>query len=156
MRGPSSAAIACYNCRTVSSFLRRALPYLTVAVVIAVAYDGWIFFSRWNGAREANKAEALKQAQDAHRTLELLGGDRLKILDFYATPPAIRRGERATICFGVNAADSVRIDPPVEEIHPAVSHCLQVAPLHDTDYKLIAEDRAGHVVTQSLAIKVVP
>ena len=118
MRGPSSCPIACYDCRTVSSFLRRALPYLTVAVVIAVAYDGWIFFSRWNGAREANKAEALKQAQDAHRTLELLGGDRLKILDFYATPPAIRRGERATICYGVNAADSVRIDPPVEEIHP--------------------------------------
>jgi hypothetical protein len=85
-----------------------------------------------------------------------LGGDSLKILDFYATPPAIRRGDRSTICFGVNAADRVRIEPPVEEIHPAVSHCLQVAPLHDTDYKLTAEDRAGHVVTQSLAIKVAP
>jgi hypothetical protein len=136
--------------------MRRALPYLTIAVVLAVAYDGWIFFSRWNGAREAKKEEALKQAQDAHRTLELLGGDSLKILDFYATPPAIRRGDRSTICYGVNAADSVRIDPPVEEIHPAVSRCFQVAPLRDTDYKLIAEDRAGHVVTQSLAIKVAP
>jgi len=31
-----------------------------------------------------------------------------------------------------------------------------VAPLKDTDYKLIAEDRAGHSVTQSLTIKVVP
>ncbi len=136
------------------SLLRRALPYLTVAAVIAVAYDGWIFYSRWSGEREAEKAEAVKQAQDARRTLELLGGDRLKILDFYATPGTIRRGERATICYGVNAADRVRIDPPVEEIHPAISHCLQVAPAHDTDYKLIAEDRAGHVVTQSLVIKV--
>jgi hypothetical protein len=136
-------------------FLRRALPYLTVAVVIAIAYDGWIFFSRWSGAREAQKAEALKQAQDARRNLELLGGDRLKILDFYA-PAAIHRGERATICYGVNAADRVRIDPPVEQLQPAFSHCLQVAPLKDTDYKLIAEDRAGHSVTQSLTIKVGP
>jgi len=136
--------------------LRRALPYLTVAVVVAVAYDGWIFYSRWSGARAAAKAESLIQAQDARRTLESLGGDRLKILDFYATPPSIRRGQQATICYGVNAADRVRIDPPVGEIHPALSHCLQVAPIHDTDYKLIAEDRAGQVVTQILAIKVAP
>jgi hypothetical protein len=127
-----------------------------VAVVIAVAYDGWVFYSRWSAVREAEKAEARKQAQDARRTLDLMGGDRLKILDFYATPAAIRRGERATICYGVNAADRVRIDPPVEELHPAVSHCLQVAPLKDTDYKLTAEDRAGHMATQSLTIKVAP
>jgi hypothetical protein len=138
------------------SFLRRVLPYLTVALVIGLAYDGWIFFSRWNYSREAGKAEQLKQAQDAHRTLEVLGGDSLKILDFYATPGAIRRGQRATICYGVNAAERVRIDPPVEELHPAVSHCLQVTPLQDTDYKLVAEDRAGHTATESLTIKVAP
>jgi hypothetical protein len=137
------------------NFLRRALPYLTVALVIAIVYDGWVFFSRWSGAREAQKAEALRQAKDARRNLELLGGDRLKILDFYA-PAAIHRGERATICYGVNAADRVRIEPPVEQLQPAFSHCLQVAPLKDTDYKLTAEDRAGHSVTQSLTIKVIP
>ena len=137
------------------NFLRRALPYLSVALVIAIAYDGLVFYSRWSGAREARKAEALRQAQDARRNLELLGGDGLKILDFYA-PAAIHRGERATICYGVNAADRVRIDPPVEQLHPAFSHCLQVAPLKDTDYKLVAEDRAGHSVTQSLTIKVGP
>ena len=53
--------------------LRHILPYLTVIVIIAVAYDGWIFFSRWNNAREGEKAEALKQAQDARQTLEQLG-----------------------------------------------------------------------------------
>ena len=136
-------------------FFRRALPYLTAALVIVIAYDGWIFYSRWSGEREARQAEALKRAKDARRDLELLGGDSLKILDFYG-PAAIHRGERANICYGVNAADRVRIDPPVEQLHPAFSHCLQVAPLKDTDYKLIAEDRAGHSVTQSLTIKVVP
>jgi hypothetical protein len=136
--------------------LRRVLPYLSVAVVLAIAYDGWIFFSRWSGAREAQKAEQLKQAQDARRTLELLGGEQLKILDFYATPGAIHRGGRATICYGVNDAERVRIEPPVEQIHPAISHCIEVSPLRDTDYKLTAEDHAGHVVTQRLTIKVAP
>ena len=136
------------------NFLRRALPYLTVALVIAIVYDGWVFFSRWSGAREAQKAEALRQAKDARRNLELLGGDRLKILDFYATPGAIVRGQHATICYGVNAAERVRIDPPVEELHPAVSHCLDVAPSEDTDYKLTAEDKAGHSATASLSIHV--
>jgi hypothetical protein len=136
--------------------LRRVLPYLSVAVVLAIAYDGWIFFSRWSGAREGQKAEQLKQAQDARRTLELLGGEQLKILDFYATPGAIRRGGHATICYGVNDAERVRIEPPVEQLHPAISHCVEVSPLRDTDYKLIAEDRAGHAVTQRLTIKVAP
>ncbi|HTB19801.1 MAG TPA: hypothetical protein VK708_16885 [Bryobacteraceae bacterium] len=135
--------------------LRRALPYLTVAVALAVAYDGWTFFSRWYDAREAEKADVRKQVQDARRTLELLGGDQLKILSFYAAP-TIHRGEHATICYGVNAAESVRIEPPVEQLHPAVSHCIQVSPLKDTDYKLIAQDHAGHVETQSLTIQVVP
>ena len=135
------------------NLLRRLLPYLTVALVIGIIYDGWIFFSRWNYAREGRKAEQLKEAQDARQTLELLGGDRLKILDFYG-PAAIRRGEHATICYGVNAAEHVRIDPPVEQLQPAFSHCFQVAPLRDTDYKLTAEDRTGHSATQSLTIKV--
>ena len=85
-----------------------------------------------------------------------MGGDRLKILDFYASPPVIHRGQPSTICYGVNAADRVRIDPPVQELHPSISRCLQVAPLKDTDYKLTAEDSAGHTVTQSLTIKVAP
>ena len=84
-----------------------------------------------------------------------MGGDRLKILNFYA-PPAIRRGQQALICYGTNAAERVRIEPDVEQLHPAVSHCFQVSPVRDTEYKLIAEDRAGHIVTQSLAIKVGP
>jgi hypothetical protein len=137
-------------------FLRQALPYLTVALVIAVGYDGWVFYSRWSSTREGEKAAARQEAEDARRTLEALGGDRLKILDFYATPLAVRRGQQALICYGVNAAERVRIEPSVEQLHPAVSHCFQVTPVRDTDYKLIAEDRAGHTVTQSLTIKVAP
>jgi hypothetical protein len=144
------------NFAKAAALLRRLLPYLTAAIVIAVAYDGWIFYSRWSAARQSQKAAEHEQVEETRRTLEMLGGDRLKILDFYAAPRTIHPGERSTICYGVNAADRVRIDPPVEEIRPAISRCIQVAPAQTTDYKLSAQDRAGHTATASLTIKVAP
>ena len=136
--------------------LRQTLPYLAIAILLAAGYDGWIFFSRWKEGRDARKEEARQQVESMRRALDALGGDSLKILDFYATPGAIRRGERSLICYGVNAAASVRIEPPVEQLRPAISHCFDVSPTRDTDYKLIAGDYAGHTVSASLSIKVAP
>ena len=139
-----------------ASSLRRALPYLGIAVLVALSYDGWVFYARWSAARDAQRAEARKQAQEAQKTLELMGGDQLKILDFYATSSPIRRGQQTTICYGVNNADRVRIDPPVEQLHPALSRCIEVAPRRNTEYKLIAEDRSGHTATARLTVRVAP
>jgi len=139
-----------------AALLRRSLPYLTVVIVIAAAYDGSIFYRRWRDARDGEKALATKEARDERRIVDVLGGDTLKILDFYATPPTIHSGQKALICYGVNAAEGVRLDPPVAQLHPAVSHCFQVAPGRNTEYKLTIADRAGHTLTQSLAIHVTP
>jgi hypothetical protein len=86
----------------------------------------------------------------------MLGGGQLKILSFYASPGAIRRGERANICYGVYGAKSVRIEPPVQALYPAIAYCLQVSPSRSTEYKLVAEDGSNHTVTQSLALRVMP
>ena len=125
-------------------------------MIVALAYDGWIFYSRWREARDGEKAQVAKEAEAARRIVDALGGDHLKILDFYASPATIHRGQQASICYGVNAAKSVRIDPPIEQLHPAVSHCFQVAPSRDTDYKLTVVDATGHTLTQSLSIQVAP
>ena len=138
------------------ALLRKALPYLAVAILAAAAYDGWVFYSRWRDNREAEQTRKAKEAEEARRTIDMLGGGRLKILNFYASPAAIRRGEHANICYGVNGAKSVRIEPPVEELHPAMSHCLQVSPSRSTEYKLVAEDSSGRAVTQSFVLRVVP
>jgi len=114
------------------------------------------FYQRWRDARAGAKAVAAKEAQDDRRAVDALGGDRLKILDFYASPPTVRRGQPATICYGVNAAQTVRIDPPVEQLHPAASHCLQVTPQRNTEYKLTVADSSGHTLSQSLTIEVTP
>jgi hypothetical protein len=135
--------------------IRRVLPLVSLAVLAAVAYDGWIFYSRWSSAREAERERQAEEARRARQTIDLIGGTDFRIIDFYAVPQAIRRGNEARICFGVYGAKRVRIEPAVGDLHPAVSDCLQVVPRQDTEYKLIAEDGAGHTATANLAIKVV-
>jgi hypothetical protein len=140
----------------VLALLRKSLPFLTAGIIAAVAYDGWLFYSRWRDAREAERERREMEADAARRTIEMLGGGRLKILHFLASPGVIRRGEHANICYGVYGAKSLRIEPPVEVLHPAVARCLQVTPSTTTEYKLVAEDGMGHTASQSLVLRVVP
>lgn len=135
-------------------FLRRALPFLTVAMIAAGLYDAWIFYSRWRDGREAAAALQAKQAEEARRTIDMLGGDELKILGFYAVPAAIHPGEKANICYSVSGAKSVRMEPPVEELRPALSYCLQVSPAKTTEYKLTAEDGLGHMESAHFVLRI--
>ena len=137
-------------------WLKRILPLVTTILLAAVVYDGSIFYFRWRAVRNSEKAQALAEAQQAQKTLEMLGGDRLHIMNFYATPGVIRPGDSSTICYGVNGATTVRIEPAIEDVRPALNRGLKVTPRANTEYKLIAEDSAGHSVTQSLFLKVEP
>jgi hypothetical protein len=123
-------------------------------VAAAAIYDGSIFYSRWSRERDSERTQAREEVEHARRTLEILGGSELRIMSFYASSGVIRPGSHATICYGVNGAKKVRIEPPVEEVWPALSRCLQVAPRKDTEYKLIAEDAAGHSVSQTIVLRV--
>jgi hypothetical protein len=134
--------------------LRKALPFLFAGILAAVAYDGWLFYSRWHSAREAERVRQAREADESRRTIDLLGGGQLRILHFYAIPGSIRRGERANICYGVYGAKSVRMEPPLEELHPAIEHCLQVSPSKSTAYKLVVEDGSGHTAAQSFTLEV--
>jgi hypothetical protein len=142
--------------RGIVGILRRALPLLTMAVLAAVAYDGWIFYSRWRAARQGEEASRMAEAQRDQQTLDMLGGTQFRIINFYAVPQQIRRGSQARICFGVYGAKSVRIEPQPGDVHPAISNCIEVTPRRDTAYKLTAEDAGGKTVTASLMIKVSP
>jgi hypothetical protein len=55
--------------RKPSSLFRRALPLLTVIIGVAVLYDGWIFYSRWSGARTEEQERTRAEAERARRTL---------------------------------------------------------------------------------------
>ena len=136
--------------------LRRILPFLTLALVAGALYDSWIFYSRSQATREAERARAEKEARSARQTIDQLGGGGLKILNFYASPAIIKRGEKSRLCYSVFGAKAVRLEPPVQELHPALSYCFDVSPLKSTEYKLLADDGAGSTAQQSLMVKVTP
>jgi hypothetical protein len=136
--------------------IRRLLPFLSVGIFSALVVDGWIFYSRWARDRETERVRVEKEAQQARRTLDLMGGTELKILNWYVSPPTIRRGAEANLCYSVVGAKIVRMEPAVKELYPAFSHCIQVSPRSNTEYKLFAEDNAGHTVTANSTLTVIP
>lgn len=135
--------------------MKRVLPYLGIAVGLAVAYDGYVFYSRWSERHDAERLRSEQETANAKKVVSLVGGAGLKITMFYASPGAIRKGSTATVCYGTTDAAKVRIEPPVADVWPSMNHCLQVSPLKTTDYKLTAADAAGHSVSESFVLQVV-
>jgi hypothetical protein len=136
------------------SLIRRIRPLIGVLIAAGVIYDGAVFYSRWNDARQAKQDQADAEANHDQRVVDALGGDGLRIIAFYANPRIISRGGRIEICYGVTGAKTVRIEPAVGEVWPALSRCMRASPERDTLYRLVAEDGAGHSATQSLPVKV--
>ena len=137
-------------------FLRRLIPYLTVVLGIVILYDAATFYVRWRNKKNDEEQQAARVADEAKKTIEMLGGDQLKILSFYAMPGAIREGESASLCYGVNAATKVSISPDVGTmVYPAYSRCLQVKPKASTEFTLTAEDSSGKKVTGTVKVGVI-
>lgn len=78
------------------------------------------------------------------------------ITQFYASPSTVGRGGRSLLCYGVETAAHVRLEPPIEEISPSLARCIEVKPAATTTYKLTAANRAGEEVSQSVTLTVDP
>ena len=135
------------------SVYRRLLPWLGLLLLGAAIFDGVVFYTRWRSTHDLERANTAREAAEARKFLQMAGGSDLAILAFYAAPGTIRPGQAASLCYGVRNAATVRLDPPVEEVWPTMSRCIQVSPHKDTEYKLTAADAAGHAVSQSLVIR---
>jgi len=123
-------------------------------VVLAALYSGWTFYARRQIAAEAERQLQQKQADEERRVVVEFGGDELKILAFGATTGEVSPGGRVVLCYGVSNATEVKIEPGVEPIKPAVSHCLDMFPKKTTTYTLKAEDAKGNKKSASLTIRV--
>lgn len=134
--------------------LKKMTRMTSIVLVIVVAYVGWIFFSRWQENRRVERERAKRQAREAQMVVDTYGGDRLKILSFYASVPQIKRGESAQLCYGVSNAKSVRIEPAVQGVWPSISRCVDVAPAKDTTYTLFAEGKDGRSDQQTATVTV--
>ncbi len=135
--------------------IRKILPFTTIAVVLALIYVGWTFYSRWEANRELERKRAEANAENSRKILDTLGGSELKILSLSLDRGLIRKGEKLTLCYGVMNAKKVTIDPPPNvETWPSTNRCFEVAPRQDTKYTLTAEDAEGHSQTASVQVRV--
>ncbi len=133
--------------------IRKIIPYMSVAIVIAALYVAYTFYSRYSDAQSAKQAAQTKEADRARDTLDRLGYGQFKIMSFYASPGVVTPGDSATICYGVSGAKTVRLDPPVAHVYPAISTCFVVAVKKTTKYTLTIEDGKGHTDSQSFELK---
>jgi len=129
------------------SIFRNPFLYTSTALLVALLYVGWVFYSRWqeNQAYEQQLAEREARKREAdERAVELMGGSRFDILSFYATPSVIHEDQSATVCYSVSNAKKVRLEPPDANVWPSLSHCFHVSPKKTTTYTLTIEDGEGH------------
>jgi hypothetical protein len=136
------------------SGLRNPRVYTSILLVAAISYAGWVFFSRRQEAREIDRRAKENERAEAARTYEMLGGGSFEILNFYAAPGVIHRGESAQLCYGVSNAKTVRLEPQTAEVWPSQARCVDVSPKKDTTYTLTADDGKGKTRTSSLTVHV--
>jgi hypothetical protein len=113
--------------------IRKMLPFTSVALVLAILYVGWTFFSRWQEGRELREKAAQQQVEEARKTVEAYGNGRVKIMNFNIGPAVLSAGEKAHICYGVSNAKSVTIEPkPDEGVWPSLARCVEASPKKTT------------------------
>ncbi len=134
--------------------IRKLLPFTSAAVVIALFYVAYVFYSRHQAEKDAQQKLSEQQAADVRKTAEAYGGNELKILTFYATAGPIHRGDTTELCYSVSNAKSLTIEPDVHDVPPSYSNCVKVAPKKDTTYVLTATNAKGKTDTAELTIPV--
>ncbi len=77
-----------------------------------------------------------------------------RITQFYASPPAIAPGRATLLCYGVENALEVRLNPAIEPIKPAVARCISVSPTVTSKYTLIAVGKDRKQASASTEITV--
>ena len=126
---------------------------MRVAILAAVLCLGWVFAKRQGFGSDPPSLQP-------HTAVAASGSDRpndadgVKILQFYPRESVLTEGAKTVLCYGVSNARSVRIDPPVDGVGPALSRCVEVRPKRETLYTLIAEGSDGRTVSQSAGVRI--
>ena len=132
---------------------RKPAPFVIVVIAVSVLFLGWVLSTRGSAGTQTETLRTAAAQRNA-QTVAYYGNGQLKVLNFYANPPEVRRGSRTLVCYGVSNASSVRIEPAVGETWPSTGRCMEVTAANDTEYKLIAQDTAGHEETRTLNLHV--
>jgi len=117
----------------------------------ALLYLRWVLADRLIANRRWERTAAPRLPSSAPAVDNVV-----RIVQFYASPGHLVEGERAILCYGVENARSVRIEPRIDELTPSPNRCLEIAPRRDTRYTLTAEGADGRQASESFLIQVKP
>jgi len=92
----------------------------------------------------------------AERTAVDDGGTAVRIVQFYARSGAIIEGEQNLICYGVENAKEVSMEPAVETLYPTRNRCFFHEPRRDTTYTLTAVGYDGARTSATFRVRVEP
>ncbi len=95
-------------------------------------------------------------SQPAKQQAQTAPPEPVKISFFYAGAAAVERGDSVSLCYGVENAAGVRIEPPVEGVSPSPNRCVPVTPARNAEYKLVATGRDGKEASQVVSVRVLP
>ncbi len=138
------------------SALAGILPYTSVALVLALLYVAWVFYSRHERSQEA-AAVIEKERQDAEKKQAnmIFGSGEVKFLTFSASPGHLKSGESARLCYGMVNAEKVKIEPSIgEDVKPTSRHCADISPKSTTTYTITASNAKGETKSTSLTVQV--
>ena len=139
-------------------FFKNPYLYSGLLLLAVAAYVGFILVSRRESNRAFERRNAEKAAEqrraDDQAAIEQLGGSELAIRALYVSPAIVHGGEKVQLCYDVANAKAVTLDPPVGEVWPSHSRCLDLSPRKTTTYTLTITDAAGHSVSQSVQLQV--
>jgi hypothetical protein len=81
---------------------------------------------------------------------------RARITGFRADPASLAAGITGKLCYGVENATKLELNPAVEDVLPASERCINIAPKQTTTYTLTAHGSGGDQDMKSVEVKVGP
>ena len=139
------------------SSLKSPYVYSSLAILVVALYVGYVLLSRHESSRQLEKQVSAKQLESRReadrRTIDQLGGSELSIRGLYVSPEVVGLGEAAQLCYDVANAKMVTLDPPVAEVWPSHSRCIDLKIKKTTTYTLTITDAAGKTISQSVELK---
>lgn len=75
-----------------------------------------------------------------------------KITQLYSNMSEVPKGEKALLCYGVENANKVWMEPPRQDLPAILSRCVEVSPERETTYRITAVGDDGKEVTRELKI----
>jgi hypothetical protein len=133
--------------------MKQISVLLWIGLSLAAVRLGWVWWVRHDARVRMEDASRSRRSQDYQSSQD---DGTLAITQFYARSGEITAGDRNLVCYGVRNARSVRIEPPVENLSPALNRCFFVDPQEDTTYKLVAEGADGVQASESFRVHVKP